>query len=60
MPNIPGIDPSREFLRGGKDRWNGFFVILKVSKVLFKEITRDLEILKTTLSIHFLNEDPHG
>ena len=64
IANVAGIHAGRELLRGGQNRRNGLFVVLKVSEVLVAEFAivggDPLAIVRVCARLHLVDEVAHG
>ncbi len=64
VADISGIHAGRELLRGGQNRRDGFFVVLKVSQVLVAEFTivrgDPVAIVRIGARLHLIDEVAHG
>jgi len=64
IADVAGVHAGREFLRGGQDRRDGFFVVLKIAQMLFAEgavVRRDpLAVVRVRARLHLVDEIAHG
>ena len=64
VANVAGIHAGREFLRGGQNRRDGLFVVLKVPEMLVAEFAivggDPLAIIRVGARLHLVDEVAHG
>ena len=64
VANVAGIHAGRELLRGGQNRRDGLFVVLKVAQVLVAEFAivggDALAIVRVVAGLHLVDEVAHG